>query len=243
MMRKGSVLIALLLLSGCGGLRKGIIESMEDHPNANWMMVGEDLRPGDSAVYCLAEFRKHGGKKRDKHQGQCRKWTVTERTADTVTLQLEMENAPEAIQDIRRTYVVGTDGFIREARAFSTKTGETWTILLAGKGEPLSLQRLVPEEAFTAADVALVNAYSQRKDGRRYLTDAAAGPLEVVPVKAVFTPSEGEQRVEYYLRSGLAALGYAVQINVVRNLKKSKKDVQWVNELRDTAQTLTAPLP
>jgi len=244
MMKKSAFFFILILLAGTGCLRKDIIKNMEEKPNANWMMIGADLRPGDSAEYCLSEFRKRSGKTRDKYDGQCRKWTVMHRDENTVTLQLDMLNAPSSISDIRRTYVVGFDGFIREARAVSTKSGDACNIRIAKKGEGFSLDRLVPAESFTVEDLKVIDTYSRLKgDNRRYLTGEAYGQMEVVPVKAVFSPTKNRQRIEYYLQSNIAEFGYIIQINVVKNLKKSKKDVLWVNQLKNTARNVTAPLP
>jgi hypothetical protein len=243
MTKKSAFFFILLLLVGSGCMRKDIIKSMAEKPNANWMMIGADLRPGDSSEYCLSEFRKRGGKTRDKYNGQCRKWTVIDRDENTVTLQLDMLNAPSTISDIRRTYVVGNDGFIREARAVSTKSGDEGIIRIAEKGEEFSLDRLVPLDLFTAEDLKVIGAYSRREGGRTYVTDEAYGQMEVVPVKAVFTPTEDRQRIEFYLKSNIAEFGYIIQINVMKNLKKSKKDVLWVNQLQNKAGNVTAPLP
>jgi len=243
MARRAVCLLMMVLLAATGCLRKDILKNMEERPNTNWMMIGEDMRAGDCAEYCLSEFRDAGGKSRHKHDGQCRKWTVAARDENTVTLQLDILNGPRSLKDIRRTYVVDPRGFIREAGAFSLKTGEKRPIRVAGKGEHYSLERLVPAADFAPEDLDVIDAYSFRKGDSRYLTDEAFGQMEVVPLKAVFTPTEGKQRTEYYLTSALAEFGYVVQIVVVKNPEDGSREAFWVNRLRNTAQSVTAPLP
>lgn len=247
-MRRTALLFVLILLvtNGClrkEVLRKDVIRSMKDRPNSNWMMIGQSLRPGDSAVYCLAEFRGKREKEEEKYDQRCRRWTVTDQRENTLTLQLEMENAPAAVSDILRTYVVDRNGFILDAKAYSTKKKDEWKILIARKSEELSLDRVIPANKFTADDLEIINRYSYAEGTGRYLISDEYGPVEVVPVKAVFLPTKKQQRIEYYLTSDLTPFGYLVQITLWKDLKDSGKNILRVNRLQPQGPKAPAPRP
>jgi hypothetical protein len=247
-MRKTALLFILILLITNGCLRKHIqrrdvVRQMKERTNADWMMIGKQLRAGDSALYCLTEYRGKREKNQEKLDRQCRKWTVTDQRENTLTLELEMVNAPPELSDILRTYVVDRNGFILDAKAHSTKRGEEWKIRIAGKSEECSLDRVVPADRFTADDLEIINRYSYEENGRRYLISDEFGPVEVVPVKTVYRPTERKQMLEYYLTSDLSPFGYLVQITLRKNLKNSEKDSLWVNRLKPENPRTKAPAP
>jgi len=238
-MKKTVFVSILILIAALGCMRKDIIKSMEDRVHENWMMLGKDLRVGDTARYCLADYT--GGKKKLAHQ--CRKWIVTARDERTTTLNLRIENAPDALQGIERTYVVGDDGFIRQATAVSTKTGESIPIRIAGKLEGLSFERMVPESQFLSEDLEIIGKYTFRKDGKRRLLSSEYNQMEVVPVKVLFTPTDTHERIKYYLTSDAVPFGYVIEINVKKNRKDSDKDVLWANLLDPLGPPAAAPAP
>ncbi len=238
-MKKPVIFLLLILIAATGCMRKDIIKSMQEKLHENWMMIGKDLQKGDSALYCLADYT--GGKK--KLDSQCRKWTVIDRDENTVTLKLEIENGPSSLNDIDRIYVVDKDGFIKDATAVSRKSGEKCKIRIAEKPEGLSFERVVPSIEYMSDDLEILDRYSYKKGGKRYLKSDEYGQMEVVPIKVVFTPTKTVEKTKYYFTSNIAEFGYIIEIIVKRNLNNSKKDIMWTNQLKNTKQNVTAPVP